>query len=404
MTKHVTSHKYRNTDKLYTLSHGSWEAAEASGLINLYADSTHDKALRHFETGHVFHNMSSYSYLGLNRHPTVIQSAIDALEQERITGLGITPTRIQPSLHLEAQDGMSDLFNAKCLLSLSCTVATVAILPLISSGHLIDGKPRAMVFDKKAHFCMDMMKPICADEAEVFTCPHNDLDFLEDVCRRNERVAYIADGAYSMGGTAKLDELLFLQEKYGLFLWFDDSHSLAIVGDQGQGFVRSALPELSPLTVISASLEKGFGCTGGVLMFHPEQDTSFLNTFAGPMCWSQSINVAGLGSILGALKVHLSPELGILQKKLRKNIDLFDEDFSTGLENPLLPVRPIQIGDTERAISISRELYEHGFYVAPVYFPITSRGREGLRVMIRADINTDEYDRFRALLSECLST
>lgn len=379
-------------------SQPNWAAAEAVGLIDLYPTNQPDGTLTH--DGHEFLNMSSYSYLGLNRHPAVLDGAIEALQAERITGLGITPTRMQPALMREVQDRFSEVWRANCYVALSCSVATAALLPLISSGALIDGKPRVTVFDKRSHFCMDVMKPVCADEAPVFTSPHNDMDYLEDICKKYPRVAYIADGAYSMGGVAKLDELLALQDKYGLFLWFDDSHAISVVGEHGEGFVRSALDEVNPLTLITGSLEKGFGCSGGIVMLGRRDVSSLVNTFAGPMCWSQSMGVANLGSLRACLEIHASPELGVLQQKLQDNITLFDSMVPTGLQESRLPVRALAVGDTTLAVQLSTKLFEHGFYSAPVYFPITSQGREGLRIMIRGDVSPADLTRFCELLRE----
>lgn len=381
-------------------SQPNWETAGSAGLIDLYARNQPDGRLAAGD--HEFRNMSSYSYLGLNRHPAVIDGAIEALQEERITGLGITPTRMQPALMREVEDQFSELWQANCYVALSCTVATAGLLPLISSGALIDGKPRVTVFDKRSHFCMDVMKPVCADEAPVFTSPHNDMEYLEDICKKYPRVAYIADGAYSMGGVAKLDELLALQDKYGLFLWFDDSHAISVVGERGEGFVRSGLDEVNPLTLITGSLEKGFGCSGGIVMLgrRDREVASLVNTFAGPMCWSQSMGVANLGSLRACIGIHASPELGVLQQRLQENIALFDDMVPTGLQNSRLPVRAIAVGDTALAVRLSTTLFEHGFYSAPVYFPITSQGREGLRIMIRADVERADMTRFCELLRE----
>ncbi|WP_430252412.1 aminotransferase class I/II-fold pyridoxal phosphate-dependent enzyme [Neorhizobium sp. DAR64860/K0K1] len=395
----LTQHRFRNTSKLAAMSSDSWDAAKKEQLISLYVDSSDVGHIRDTDDGPTeFINMSCYSYLGLNRHSQVIEGAIDALRHEGITSLGIAPTRIRSNLVKRTEEGLSDLFDAKCLVSLSCSVATSGLLPLISSGHLANGGPRVTVFDKKAHFCMDWIKPICADEAPVISAPHNDMDFLEDVCRRNQSVAYIADGAYSLGGTANLDALLSLQDRYGLFVWFDDSHSLSVAGRNGEGMVRSHMGELNPLTVISASLDKGFGCSGGVVMFDREFDTSFVNTFAGPMCWSQSLNTPSLGSILASTEIHASSELQELQTKLRQNIAYFDEMVPTELTGSLLPIRSIHVGDASLTIALSRLILENGFYCAASYFPITARGREGLRVMLRADHRPEDLVRFCTLL------
>ncbi|MCZ7888941.1 aminotransferase class I/II-fold pyridoxal phosphate-dependent enzyme [Agrobacterium salinitolerans] len=395
-------HKFRNTEKMTALSYQNWRAAKDRGLVDL--------SIRTIPYGHEladdpahlrFINMSSYSYLGLNRHPDIIEGSIKALRDEPITGLAIAPTRMRPSLAKTAEQGLSELFDATCIIGLSCSVITAAFLPLVSSGHLVDGKPRVTVFDRHAHFCMDMIKPICADEAPLMIAPHNDVNFLEDVCKRESRVAYVADGAYSLGGTTILQDLLYLQNKYGLFLWFDDSHSLSVMGSQGEGFVRSQLSEMNPLTAISASLNKGFGCSGGVIMLDRKFDTTFINTTsAGPLTWSQSLPTASLGSILASIRIHNSSALGEVQKDLQRNIAAFDATFPSPLAGGKLPIRMVTTGSAEIAINVSNRLLEQGFYCAPVYFPITPRGKEGLRVMLRSDHRIDDIKNFAATLRQ----
>jgi 7-keto-8-aminopelargonate synthetase-like enzyme len=391
--------RYRNTEKMLTFSSENWEMAEQHELINFFATTAADGKFSRTDLDIEFVNMSSYSYLGLNRHPDIIRGGIEALEQEQFVCMGITPTRIKPALMDRAQKEMSELFNAQCLLSISCTVATAGFLPLISSGYLFDKQPRVMAFDKKCHFCMDMMKPICADETHVEICPHNDMNYLEDLCKKHPRVAYIADGAYSMGGVANTEAISMMQDKYGLVVWYDDSHSLSVTGKYGEGYVKEKIGELNPLTLITASLEKGFGCAGGVVMLSKEHDQSFLNFATGPMCWSQTMSVANLGFILASIKLHRSEEYRKLQNQLRNNIAYFDEKMPTKFAGNLLPVRAVVIGDRDKSISISRNLLDKGYYVSPVYFPVTSRGNEGLRVMIRSDMNQEDLKKFCELLN-----
>lgn len=209
--------------------------------------------------------MCSCAYLGLNHHPAVIEGAVSALREAGTTWLVTSTTRIRHQLLARLEEELGELFGAQILPGTTCSALTAGILPLIASGHLAPGGPRVMVFDRHCHFCMSYVKPICAEESLVLTCDHNDLNYLEDVCRRYPSVAYVADGAYSMGGAAALDGLLELQDRYGLFLFIDDSHSLSLVGERGEGFVRSRLA-MNPLTVIVTSLGKGFGTGGGVAM------------------------------------------------------------------------------------------------------------------------------------------
>mgnify|MGYP005811023795 CR=1 FL=1 len=261
-----------------------------------------------------------------------------------------------------------------------------------------------MVFDKHAHFSLNYVKPICADEAPVYTSPHNDLNYLEDMCKKHKRVAYVADGAYSLGGIAPVKELMELQDRYGLFLFFDEAHSLSMYGERGEGIVRSMMPEqLNPLTVIVASLGKAFGASGGVTMLGPEKHYDVLMRFGGPLAWSKPANAPTIGGCLGSLRVHNSPELARQQQQLRDNAALFDSLISTPQAGTLTPIRLIPTGEDAKAIGLSPEILERGYYTSAVFFPVTAMGHAGLRIMLRSDNDPDDIRRFCASVGELVA-
>ncbi|MDQ3788561.1 MAG: aminotransferase class I/II-fold pyridoxal phosphate-dependent enzyme [Actinomycetota bacterium] len=384
----VGAHRHRNSEKLVETSDPVWQAAADHGLIGIRVGGDSNNRLVVTETGHEFVNLCSCSYLGLNYHPAVIEGAIDALRVSGTTDLGSSPTRIRHELQARLEEELTDLFGATVLLGSSCSMLTAGILPLLASGHLAPGGPRVMVFDRFCHFSMAYVKAICADESLVLTCGHNDLDFLEDVCRRYPSVAYVSDGAYSMGGAAALDGMLELQDRYGLYLFVDDSHSLSLMGEHGEGFVRSRLT-MSPLTTIVSSLGKGFGSDGGVAMLGDPAMAPFLARHAGPVGWSQNMALPVIGAALASAAIHRSPELGELQSTLRANLDHLDELLPSPLAGNGLPVRRINVGDADRAVRLSAELYRRGYYCSAVFFPIVPRGEAGIRIMVRADLDRE---------------
>jgi 7-keto-8-aminopelargonate synthetase-like enzyme len=383
---------YRNNDKLIGLGNTVWQAAADQGLINITVDYRSNNRLV-TDSGHEFMVLCSCSYLGLNRHPAVIQGGIDALTRWGTTGLSLAEVRVRLNLLKDLEGQLRQQFGGPVLPGVSCSALTAGILPLLASGHLDDGRPRVMVFDRFSHFSMAYAKPVCADESLVLTSPHNDLNYLEDVCRKYPRVAYVADGAYSMGGVTDLAGLLELQDRYGLFLYFDDSHALSIHGEHGEGWVRSRI-EMNPLTIVVASLAKAFGAAGGIAMLGDEALFDLLYRNAGPVAWSQNMEVAAIGHALGSLSLHRTAELGALQRRLQANIAYFDSRFPTEHAGNGLPIRKITVGDEDRALRLSRELYEHGYYCSAVFFPIVARGEAGVRVMMRADIEPEELERF----------
>jgi 7-keto-8-aminopelargonate synthetase-like enzyme len=385
--------KFRNNEKLIQFGERVWQSAEDNGLIGIKVDHDSNNRLIVRESEHEFMVLCSCSYLGLNRHPKILQGAIAALQEVQTTGLSLAEVRIRLNLLKRLEDELRALFGAPVLPGVSCSAITAGILPLLASGHLTDGRPRVMVFDRLCHFSMAYIKPICADESLVLTSPHNDLNYLEDLCKKYPRVAYVADGAYSMGGVTALEGLLQLQEKYGLFLYFDDSHALSIIGERGEGYVRSRL-QMNPLTIIVASLAKAFGAAGGIAMLGDEKSFNFLYRNAGPVAWSQNMEVPAIGASLASVEIHKSPELRDLQQRLQRNIQYFDSQFPTELAGNGLPIRKIVVGEEEKAVRLSRELYERGYYCSAVFFPIVARGEAGVRIMMRADIEPEQLQAF----------
>jgi 7-keto-8-aminopelargonate synthetase-like enzyme len=403
-TQTVTGpHRYRNGEKMIQVADPVWQSAADNGLIGIRVDAESNNKLIDRETGHEFANMCSCAYLGLNYHPAVIEGAMQALREAGTTWLVTSTTRIRHNLLARLEEELADLFGAYVLPGASCSAVTAGILPLVASGHLAPGGPRVMVFDRFCHFCMAYVKPICGEESLVLTCDHNDLNYLEDICKRYPSVAYVADGAYSMGGAAALEGLLELQDRYGLFLYFDDSHSLSITGEHGEGFVRSGMT-MNELTVIATSLGKGFGTGGGVAMVATRKLADFLARHAGPVAWSQNMAVPLVGASLASAAIHRSPELGELQRRLQDNVRYFDELLPTSYSGNGLPIRRITVGETERAVRMSAELYKRGFYSSAVFFPIVPRGEAGIRIMVRADISREQLASFAGHVDELMVT
>jgi 7-keto-8-aminopelargonate synthetase-like enzyme len=207
-----------------------------------------------------------------------------------------------------------------------------------------------------------------------------------------------------MGGDAALEGLLELQDRYGLFLYFDDSHSLSIVGKHGEGMTRAYMSEISPLTIIVASLNKGFGTCGGIAMVGERRILDFLQRQAGPVSWSQNIEIPAVGASLASIAIHRSPELGELQRKLRNNEEFFDQIYPTRFAGNGLPVRIIEIGEAYRAIDVAAALFARGYYNTAVFFPIVPRGQAGIRVMLRSPLTADQISGFVEALQDVLPT
>lgn len=122
--------------------------------------------------------------------------------------------------------------------------------------------------------------------------------------------------------------------------------------------------------------------------------------FGGPITWSQRINTAGLGAIIASTGIHRSALLGQLQAQLQDKVRLFDELIDSESRGDGLPIRFISIGSEENTVLYAKSLFEQGFYTSPIFFPVIAKGRAGLRIMVRANMQDDDIRRFAAALNQ----
>ncbi|MEU6076214.1 aminotransferase class I/II-fold pyridoxal phosphate-dependent enzyme [Micromonospora sp. NPDC047074] len=393
------THRYRNNDKLIGVGNTFWNMSEEHGVAGIVGDLS-DGVFR-MADGHEFVNFTVCSYLDLDTHPKVIDGAVDALRRFGVLDHCIPRTRVQTSVLLELEESLGELFGAMVVSAISTAAASTGLLPLIASGHLGNGTRPLMVFDKNAHVSMANAKPSCADETEVVTCRHHDLDYLEDMCRTYERVCYVVDGSDSLGGYAPVKELADLQDRYNLLVFYDDSHSLSAYGERGIGYVRSHCPTLDDRTITVATLSKGFGAGGTAILLDgfPQETRRIIERFAGPLGYSQKMNAAAVGAALASAEIHRTEELSQLQGRLRANIALFDSLLATEQSGSTYPIRVVPMTD-ETVVEAAQRVFAAGFYTSPVFFPIVSRGTAGLRVMLRAGQTEEQITRLCSVLVE----
>ena len=377
------ANRYNNNDIAVGIGNAFWDTSERNGLAGIVADLDGD-VLR-TRPGHEFVNFSCCSYLGLDSHPNVIEGAVAALRRYGVLDHCIPRSRVQIPALLELEESLSDLFSADAVSAISASAATTGLLPLIASAHLGGGLRPLMIFDKNSHFSMAQAKPACADETEVVTCRHHDLEFIEDRCKEYAQVCYVCDGSDSLGGYAPVQELAALQDRYGLRVYYDDSHSVSAYGRHGVGYVGSHHPAPDERTIVVATLNKAFGTSGAVILLrgHPKRTLRVIERFGGALSYSQPLNTAAAGAGLASAEIHRTAELSTLQQRLRDNIDLFDACIQTVQAGSTYPIRLVPMSDAT-VIAAGRQLFEAGFYVSPVFFPIVRRGTAGLRVMLRA--------------------
>lgn len=387
----------RNTQGLIDKASSHFAAARLEGLMALYARPLAGRGVAisiGHDKEHAVVDFVRCSYLGLDNHPKIVGGALEAIERYGTLHWSCARTRLNFGLIGELEENLSELFDARVIVYTTVLAANMGALPILASGHLTGGKKPVMVFDQSAHATLAFHKGTIAEETEVVTVAHNDLQAIETICREKGTVAYICDGVYSMGGGALIEDLLALQRRYGLFLYIDDAHGISIFGRNGEGYARSQIAgPLGDRTIIAASLGKGFGASGGLIMLGTSRQEDLFRSFAIAHAFSASPNVAAIGAALASAALHRTPELHRLQAALQDRLQLFDRLFETSSTHGKLPIRLVTIGDELVSIGAARAILDHGFYVSAVFFPTVSRGGSGLRICPTAGHLPEDIER-----------
>lgn len=388
--------KHRNTKYLLSESKNYYKLAIEDHLMQVSIKDRNGKVVL-MPNGKEAVEFINCSYLGIDLDPSIIDASQN---MHKNWGINFCCARsrfsIEPMQILEKE--LSSLFRGHAIAFPSVTTTHVSVMPLISSGILLnpENPPKVrMIFDKFAHSSMQYLKPILASEATIETIAHNNLNELREKVleakANNETAVYVADGIYSMGGLCPISDLLKMAEELNFYIYLDDAHGTSIFGDVGEGSVMSQIKgKLPDKLFVAFCLSKGFGCNGGGILLPDETKERLVRTFGQIYAFSAALDFSIVGGCLAAIELHRNGTVKKLQEQLRARVSLFDRLI--GEQADFSPIRMVMVGDEYEALELGKQILADGFFVSVVFFPIVPRGKAQLRICIAANHTEEQIE------------
>jgi len=328
-------------------------------------------------------DLASNDYLGLCRHPAVIEGGVRAL---RTWGAGSTGSRLvtgNTELHGEFETALAGFTGAESALVFSSgyTANLGAVAALSGPGALV-------VSDAGVH--ASLVDGCRLSRARVLITPHCDVDAVEAALadRDEERALVVTDSVFSTDGAlAPLRRLHEVCRRYRAVLLVDEAHGLGVRGDGGRGLVHEAGLAGAPDVVITTTMSKSLGSQGGaVLASHAVRD--HLVDTARPFIFDTGLAPAALGAALAALNVLIA-EPGRAATVVSYARALAR---ACGAERPESAVVSVVLGDPGTAVAAAEAVLDGGVLVGCFRPPSVPEGTSRLRLTARASMSADELD------------
>ena len=339
-------------------------------------------------------HFGSCGYLGLEYDERLKAGAIQAIER---FGTQFSCSRAYLSLPLyeEVEDKLAKMYGYPALLAPSCTLGHISNIPVLCTPK------DAIILDHQVHTSVrNAVSMAKASGTHVEVIRHNNMNTLEDrikhLSSRHEKIWYMADGIYSMlGDVAPIDEIYTLMDKYPQFYcYIDDAHGMSWKGKNGTGIVFLGGREYHPQLFFVTSLAKGFGVSGGVMLYHTDAMKQLIRFTGLTMVFGGPMQPANLGAISASADIHLSPEIYVMQSEFSTLMSYF-KITARALNLPLIsegksPIFYIGLGSTEAVFEVCSRMISSGYFVSFAAYPSVPEKLSGVRITLNLSHTVQE--------------
>ncbi|XP_074499270.1 5-aminolevulinate synthase, non-specific, mitochondrial [Sebastes fasciatus] len=323
----------------------------------------------------------SNDYLGMSRHPRVVQSIMETLRKHGSGAGGTRNISGTSKFHVELEHELADLHKKDAaLLFTSCFVANDSTLFTLAKML-----PGCEIYSDAGNHA-SMIMGIKNSGAKKFIFRHNDVAHLRELLQKGDPtkpkiVAF--ETVHSMdGAVCPLEEMCDVSHEFGAITFVDEVHAVGLYGARGGG-IGDRDGVMDKMDIISGTLGKAFGCVGGYIASTAALiDT--VRSYAAGFIFTTSLPPMLLHGARNSIQVLKGEEGRTLRRKHQRNVKLLRQMLmDSGLPVVHCPshIIPIRVSDAEKNTEVcDLMMSRHNIYVQAINYPTVARGEELLRI------------------------
>ncbi len=339
-------------------------------------------------------DLASNDYLGLSRHPEVIEGAVAAV---RTWGAGSTGSRLvtgTTTAHEAFEGELAEFAGAEAgLVFASGYAANLGVVTALA------GRGALVVSDAGSH--ASLVDACRLSRARVEVVPHCDVAAVDRVLRGRceERALVLTDSVFSADGDlAPLVELHRVVRENGAVLIVDEAHGLGVRGAGGRGLVHELGLAGQPDLIVTATLSKSLAAQGGVVLAE-ERVRAHLIDAARTFIFDTGLAPGAVGAAHAALGL-LRRDPGLAGRVLSRAAQIA---AIAGVPQPDSAVVPVVLGKAQVAYDAAQACRARGLHVGCFRPPSVPEGTSRLRLTARADLTDAEISTIASVLGDVLA-
>lgn len=330
----------------------------------------------------------SNDYLGLANDPRLVE----ALQRGAADfGVGAGASHLvngHRTSHARLEEELAGFVGAEQVLAFS-----TGYMANLALAQVFAGRGDLVLEDKLNH--ASLIDAGMLTRARLRRYAHVDADHARRLLaeRRSGNALLMSDAVFSMDGDlAPVPALVAAADEHGALAVFDDAHGFGVLGPGGRGSLAHFKRLPAGNILLMGTLGKALGTFGAFVA----GDAVLIDTLiqrARPYIYTTALPPALVEATRTALE--LTGREDWRRERLQSLIARFRRgaaQLDLSLMDSDTPIQPVCVGESGRALAMSRDLLDRGLLVTAIRPPTVPRGTARLRVTLSANHTEDEVD------------